>query len=579
MIDSSCVASQGAARWMLTEGSCVETVDRLEDSMARILGIDFGTITTRMAVMQGGHARIIPNAEGMPSTPSAVSFSERGKPLIGDAAKRRAVTFPHSTVQSIRPLVGCRYDEVREKTHGTAYKVIRDANGDAAVEVKVNQKRRQFNPVAVSAMILAKVRADASMRLREEITRAVVTVPVCFHESQRQAIKDAGRIAGLTVERIINEPTAAALAYGLEKKRNEKVAVFDFGGGIFSISILDIGDNVFEVLSTNAEINLGGDDLDAVLVDYLAGEFRKTEGIDVLQDPMVRAYLKEEAEKAKCELSTRVETTINLPFITVDRSGPRHLQISITRSGFESQCNPLFSRIKDLCCRAIEDAKLRPDDIAEVLMVGGSTRIPKVRQIATEIFGKEPNKSVNPDEVVALGAAIQGAVLLGDVSVKDILLLDATSLSLGVETLGGVMAKLIDRNTSIPTSKKEVFSTTADGQTKVDTHVLQGERAFARDNRTLGRFRLTDIPPAPRGTPQIEVTFDIDANGILHVSAKDLGTGKQQSIEIKSSSGLTDEEIRRMEKAVQEFIQAYRRVRQVSPLEPEFFGRPRYSPS
>src|SRR6185436_4400932 len=509
--------------------------------MAKVLGIDLGTTNSCMAVMEGGEPVVLENSEGKRTTPSVVAFTKTAERVVGDAAKRQAVTNPRNTVYSIKRFMGRKFEEVQEEIKRVPYKVVKASNGDAAVEVEVEGKTKQFSPPEISAMILSKLKADAEMRLGEKITQAVITVPAYFNDSQRQATKDAGKIAGLEVLRIINEPTAASLAYGLDKKKDEKIAVFDLGGGTFDVSILELGEGVFEVKATNGDTFLGGEDFDQRIIDYLADEFKKDQAIELRKDRMALQRLKEAAEKAKCELSSSVETDINLPFITADQQGPKHLNMKLTRSKLEALCADLIDRMEGPCRQAMKDAGLSANDIHEVILVGGMTRMPAVQERVKKIFGKEPHKGVNPDEVVAVGAAIQGAVLTGEV--KDVLLLDVTPLSLGIETLGGVFTKLIERNTTIPTRKSEIFSTASENQPGVEIHVLQGERQFAKDNKTIGKFQLTDIPPAPRGVPQIEVTFDIDANGILHVSAKDLGTGKEQKITITASSGLNKDEI------------------------------------
>ena len=508
--------------------------------MSKIIGIDLGTTNSCMAVMDNGEYKIIPNAEGNRTTPSIVAFTKNGERLVGQTAKRQAVTNPKNTIFSIKRLMGRKYSEIGSERELVPYEIVAAANGDAHVKVGDNV----YSPPEISAMILQKLKADAEAYLGEPVTQAVITVPAYFNDSQRQATKDAGKIAGLEVLRIINEPTAAALAYGLDKKSDEVIAVYDLGGGTFDISTLEIGDGVFEVKATNGDTHLGGDDFDQTIISYLAEEFQKENGVDLRKDAQALQRLKEAAEKAKCELSTSQSSDINLPFISMGSAGPIHMNYTLTRAQLERLCDPLLERTSVPCQNCMRDAEVSASQISEVILVGGMTRMPKVQETAKRIFGKDPHKGVNPDEVVAAGAAIQGGVLGGQVN--DVLLVDVTPLSLGIETMGGIMTKLIDRNTTIPTKKREIFSTAADNQPAVDVRVLQGEREFARDNKSLGLFKLDGIAPAPRGVPQIEVTFDIDANGILHVTAKDLGTGKEQQITITASSGLSDDEIERM---------------------------------
>ncbi|MEE2889933.1 MAG: molecular chaperone DnaK [Planctomycetota bacterium] len=527
--------------------------------MSKIIGIDLGTTNSVVAVMEGGEPTVIPNRDGNRVTPSVVAFTESGDRLVGQTAKRQAVTNPENTIFSIKRFMGRRHEELDKEENLIPYEII----GGPKDLVKVKLQNKEYTPPEISALILQELKGTAEEYLGETVTEAVITVPAYFNDSQRQATKDAGRIAGLDVKRIINEPTAAALGYGLDKKGSEKIVIYDLGGGTFDVSILEVDEGIFKVLSTNGDTQLGGDDFDNVLIEYIAEEFQKNQGIDLRQDLMALQRLKEAAEKAKCELSSRSETEVNLPFITADASGPKHLQMSITRATFEQKAQSLVESTRRPCELALSDADLTPNQVDTVILVGGSTRMPAIQEIVTKIFGKEPNRSVNPDEVVAIGAAIQGGILAGDEKLSEVLLLDVTPLSLGIETLGGVTTKLIERNTTIPHQKNQVFSTAADNQPAVDIHVLQGEREMAKDNRTLGKFQLDGIPAAPRGVPQIEVSFDIDANGILEVSAKDLGTGKEQTIKIQSSSGLSEEEVETMRQEAERFAEEDKTAREL----------------
>jgi molecular chaperone DnaK len=532
----------------------------MEEKMGKVIGIDLGTTNSCVAVMVGGEPVVIPNQEGSRTTPSVVAFTEKGERLAGQIAKRQAITNPENTIFSIKRLIGRKYDspQVKEAVKRLPYKIVEAPNGDAHVEVR----GKRYSPAEISAMILQKMKQTAEDYLGEEVKEAVITVPAYFDDSQRQATKDAGKIAGLEVLRIINEPTAASLAYGLDKKKDERIAVYDLGGGTFDVSILELGEGVFEVKSTNGDTYLGGDDIDLKIMDWMVEEFRKDQGIDLRNDKMALQRLKEASEKAKCELSTALETEINLPFVTADQAGPKHLLMKLTRSKFEQLVEDLFQRTVEPCRRAISDAGVSSKDIDEVILVGGQTRTPRVQAIVKEFFNREPHRGVNPDEVVAVGAGIQAGVLKGEV--KEVLLLDVTPLSLGIETLGGIFTKLIERNTTIPTKKGQIFSTASDNQPAVSIKVLQGEREMAGDNKVLGMFELVGIPPAPRGVPQIEVTFDIDANGIVHVSAKDLGTGKEQSIRITASSGLSREEIDNAVKNAQSHTEEDRKKKELA---------------